>query len=388
MFPFDYYIPTKVLFGEGRVSEVGEVTKEFGKKAMVVSYEEDFIKSIGLYDKVVKPLKAAGIEVVEHFGVLTNPDVGFIRAGVALCEEQGVDVLVALGGGSVIDTAKAIGVSVFSKADAWDIASGKAEMTGTLPLVTISTIPATSSEMNPTSVISNDKIRRKEGFASPIMFPKVSILDPELTYTLPMKLTAISAADIVSHLMEGYINHTNKWSRLQDNFAQSNIRIIMECMDILLKDPTDKKARAMFMWTAAFAWNGFYVCGIGPHSPAIHMLGHSFSAFYGTPHGSAMSVSIPAVMNYHFDERIEKHSEFAREVFGFEGEDSAELARKGIDALVDWFKKIDVPTTLEEAKIPTDEFDAMADDVLLTAEHWGIDIYDKKMVLELLEGCK
>jgi len=387
MFPFEYYIPTKVVFGEGEVAKTGELAAGFGKKAVLVSYDEEFIKSIGVLDKAMKPLADAGVEVVTHFGVKSNPTIEFVREGVEKCNEFNPDVIIALGGGSVMDTVKAMAVSVGSEADAWDLASGKAEMTACVPIMTIVTIPATSSEMNPTSVINNDSIRRKEGFANPLMFPSISILDPELTYSIPVLQSAISAADIVSHLMECYINHNDPWAPMQDRFAQGMIKTIMDCMDKLLVDPKDKQARATMMWAAAFAWNGFYVCGVGGFEASIHMLGHSFSAFYDVPHGSAMSVSIPGVMKYHLDDRIEKYSVFAQEVFGIDGDISKDTAQKGIDALVAWFKKIGVPTTFAEAGMPTDEFDAMADDVLITAANWGIESYDKQMVLDLLQAC-
>ena len=141
--------------------------------------------------------------------------------------------------------------------------TGKGEAQKALPIITVLTIPATSSEMNSTSVISNDEIKRKEGFVNPLMFPKVSILDPELTFSIPILQTAISAADIVSHLMEGYINHNDPWAPMQDRFAQGMIKTVMDCMDRLLKNPKDLQARATMMWTSTFAWNGFYVCGIG-----------------------------------------------------------------------------------------------------------------------------
>jgi len=278
-------------------------------------------------------------------------------------------------------------LGAFYDGDVWDLAIGEGEAEKALPIVTVLTIPATSSEMNCTSVISNDEIKRKEGFVKPLMFPKISILDPELTYSIPIMQTAISAADIVSHLMEGYINHNDPWAPMQDRFAQGMIKNVIDCMDRLLKDPKDAQARATMMWVSTFAWNGFYVCGLGAFDAPIHMVGHTFSAFYDTAHGSAMSVSIPAVMKFHLKERIEKYSVFAKEVFGINGEISEKTAQEGIDALVGWFKKIGVPTNFKEAGIPTDDIDSMADDILLTAEHWGIKTYDKKMALELLKLC-
>ena len=385
MHPFEYHIPTKIIFGEGTVGRVGEIAGGFGKKAMLVSYEEELIKQIGFYDKAMEPLKQAGIEVLPLFGVKSNPDVTLVREGIKICKEHKPDVVIALGGGSVIDTAKAIAVGACYEGDVWDFPEGKAEIKAALPIMTILTIPATSSEMNPVSVMNNDEIRRKDGFVSPYMYPTVSILDPELTYTLPLKQTAISAADIVSHLMEGYINHKLEWAPMQDRYAQGMIRTIIDCMNRLQKNLSDKEARAMFMWTATYAWNGFYPCGLGAYDQIIHIVGHSFSAFYDVPHGSAMSVAIPAVMKYHLNERIEKFSGFAKEIFGIEGDVSKDTAKKGIETLENWFKAIGVPVTFAEANMPTDELDAMADDILETADRWGTTSYTKDMIMAILK---
>lgn len=385
MYPFEYFIPTKIVFGEGSVNKTGEIAAGFGKKALLVSYDEELIKKLGFYNKAMDSLKKAGMEVFTLLGVKSNPDVTLVREGIKICKEKKPDVVIALGGGSVMDTAKAVAIGACYDGDVWDFPEGKAEIKAALPLMTIVTIPATSSEMNPVSVINNDELRRKDGFVSPLMFPKVSILDPELTYTLPLKQTAISAADIVSHLMEGYINHKVEWAPMQDHYAQGMIRTIMDCMDRLQKNPMDKDARAMFMWTATFAWNGFYVCGLGQYDQIIHIVGHTFSAFYDIPHGSAMSVAIPAVMKFHLNDRIEKFSVYAREVFGIEGKNSKETAQKGIDAIVSWFKKIEVPVTFAEAGMPTNELDAMADDILETAHRWGTTSYTKEMILDILK---
>lgn len=387
MFPFEYHLPTKIIFGEGKIRQLGEVASAFGKKAMLVTYDEQFVKSAGFYEKAIAALKAKDINVVSFFGVKSNPTMEHIRMGIALAKADKPDVLIALGGGSVIDTVKAMALGVLSDADVWDIAVGAAKATDALPIVAVVTIPATSSEMNCVSVISNDALKRKEGFGNPLMFPKVSILDPELTYSLPIRQTAISAADIVSHLMEGYINHNDPWAPMQDRFAQGMIKNVMDCMARLLQNPNDAPARATMMWVGTFAWNGFYVCGLGSFDMPIHMVGHSFSAFYDLPHGSAMSVSIPGVMKFHLKERIEKYSVFAQEIFGIKGEISEQTAQAGIDALIGWFKQIGVPTTFAEAQMPANELEAMADDILVTAQHWGIKTYTKEMVLRLLQLC-
>lgn len=388
MHPFEYHIPTKVVFGEGTINQLGEIAGEFGKKAMLVSYDESFIKEVGLLDKAVKPLKDAGVEVIPFYGAKPNPTVAHIREGLVLAKKEKPDVIIALGGGSVIDTAKAISYGAFSDADIWDLAIGKATPEKALPLIAVSTIPATSSEMNPTSVISNEENGRKEGFVSPLMFPVIAIDDPELTYSIPVGPTALAAADIVSHLCEGYLNHKVDWMPMQNRFATGMIRTVIDCMDRILIDPKDKEARATLMWTATFAWNGFYVCGIGPHDAIIHIVGHTFSAFYDTVHGAAMSVTIPAIMKYHKAERYARYSDMAREVFGAEGEDSEELAQVAIDGITAWFNKIGAPVSFKEANIPTDKISEMADDMLVTQANWGSSYYTKEMMLDILELCK
>lgn len=387
MFPFEYYIPTKVVFGEGAIEKLGGHTAAFGKKALLVTYDEDFVRSVGLMDKAMASLQKEQIQVTPFFGVKSNPTVEHIREGLKTVESEKPDVLVALGGGSVIDTVKAMALGAFYEGDVWDLAVGKGEADEALPIVTVLTIPATSSEMNATSVISNDAEQRKDGFVSPLIFPKVSILDPELTYSIPISQTMISAADIVSHLLEGYLNHNDPWAPMQDRFAQGMIKTVIDFSERLLKDPKDAQARATMMWVSSFAWNGFYVSGLGAFDMPIHMVGHTFSAFYDLPHGSAMSVSIPGVMKYHLKDRIEKYSVFAREVFGIQGGISKETARAGIDSLVAWFKKIGVPTTFQEANMPADKLDEMADNVLTTADHWGITSYNKEMILDILNLC-
>ena len=372
MYPFEYNMPTRAIFGEGAVARVGETAAEFGKKALLLSYDEDFVKSIGFYNKVVESCTAAGVELVACFGVKSNPTVEHANGVIAVVNSEKPDVIIALGGGSVIDEAKFVGVAVKYEGDPWDLASGKAPILDTLPVIAVLTIPATSSELNGTSVMSYEKIQRKDGFASPVMRPKASILDPELTYTIPLKQTAYSAADIISHFMESYFGHSVEWAPFQDHYCQGGIRTIIECMDRLLVDPKDKAARAQMMWTASNAWNGFYPCGLGPCDATIHVLGHSLSNFYDTPHGASMSITILATMRHFLDTKTRKFADFAREVFKVEEEDDRKAAEAGIARLEAWFKKIGTPVTLAEAGIPAEGISQMAPDALVTAQAWGL----------------
>ena len=372
MQPFEFSVPTKIIFGEGEIARVGEQAANFGRKAMLVTYDENFVKQIGFYDKLKKSCDDAGIELIEFFGVKSNPTAEHAQGGISMAKEEKPDVIIALGGGSAMDEAKFIGVAAKYDGDPWDFPMGKAVIKDTIPVIVVVTIPATSSELNGTAVITNETLRRKDGFVSPIMKPKVCILDPELTYTIPIKQTAYSAADIVSHLLEHYLGHNLEFAPYQDHFCQGGIRSIMECMDRLLKNPKDPDARAIMMWQAAFAWCGFYDCGFGLANSTIHILGHSLSNFYDTPHGAAMSVTILATMRYYLKERTKKYADFAREVFGVRDNDDMIAATAGIAALEAWFKKIGTPVTLAEAGI-TDEdaIEKMAPDALATAVAWG-----------------
>ncbi len=389
MYGFEFDMTTKAVFGEGSVAKVGELAAGFGKKALLVSYDEDFVKKMGFYQKVAESCKAAGVTLVCAFGVKSNPTVEHALGVIALAKKEKPDVIIALGGGSAIDEAKFVGVAAGYAGDPWDLASGKAPITECLPLIAVVTIPATSSELNGTSVMSYEKIQRKDGFVSGLMRPKYAVLDPELTYTIPIKQTAYSAADIVSHLLEAYLGHGLDWAPFQDHYCQASIRTIMECMDRLLKDPKDKEARAQMMWTASYAWNGFYPCGLGPCDATIHILGHSLSNFYDTPHGAAMSVTIPATMRYFLGSKTKKLAEIAREVFAVHEADDQAAAKAGIAAFVAWCKKIGTPTTLAEAGIPADSIAKMAPDALKTAQAWGLgELYTLDSCTKMFELCK
>jgi alcohol dehydrogenase YqhD (iron-dependent ADH family) len=392
MYPFEFVMPTKVVFGVGEVAKVGKEALAFGKKALLVTYDEKLVKQLGFYDKVKKSCDEEGIELLEFFGVKSNPTAEHAAAGIKIAKEQKPDVIIALGGGSAMDTAKFIGVAALYDGDPWDFPLGKAEITKSLPVITVVTIPATSSELNGTSVMNNETLRRKDGFVSVLMRPKVSILDPELTYTIPVKQTAYSAADMVSHLLEHYLGHQLEFAPYQDYFCQGGIRSVMECMDRLLVNPKDPDARAVMMWQAAFHWCGFYDAGFGLPNSIIHILGHSLSNFYDTPHGAAMSVTILGSMRYYLKERTKKYAGFARGVFGITEKDDMIAAKAGIANLEAWFKKIGAPTTLAEAGITApDAIDKMAPDALQTAIAWGEAEeykYNEQVMRDMFELCK
>ncbi len=392
MYPFEFSMPTKIIFGAGEVCKIGEEAVAFGRKAMLVTYDEAFVKEVGFYDKVAASCKAAGVELLEFFGVKSNPTAEHAETGIRMAKEEKPDVLIAVGGGSAMDEAKYIGIAAKYDGDPWDFPTGKAQITETIPVIAVVTIPATSSELNGTAVITNETLRRKDGFANPIMKPKVCVLDPELTYTIPLRQTAYSAVDIVSHLLEHYLGHQLAFAPYQDHFCQGGIRSIMECMDRILANPADEDARAVMMWQAAFAWCGFYDCGFGLANSNIHILGHSLSNFYDTPHGAAMGITILGTMRYYLKERTKKYADFAREVFGVREHDDMIAACAGIAALEAWFKKVGAPTTLAQAGITGEEaIEKMVPDALATARAWGEEEeyrYNEQMIRDMFALCK
>ena len=372
MYPFELSLPTKVIFGAGEIARAGAEAARFGKKALLVSFNEEHVKALGHYGKVKASCDAAGVELIEFFGVKSNPTAEYAAEGIKLAKAHKPDAIIALGGGSVMDSAKYIGAGALYDGDPWDFPSGKAAVKETIPVIAAVTIPATSSEVNAVSVITNEGLRQKDGFGSPVMRPAAAILDPELTYSIPMKQTAYSAADIVSHLLEHYLGHRLEFAPYQDYFCQGGVRSIMDCMDRLLKDPADPDARAVMMWQAAFAWSGFYDSGFGLANSIIHILGHPLSNFYDTPHGAAMSVTILGTMRYYLKERATKYAGFARGVFGVTEKDDDIAAAAGIAAMEAWFRKIGTPVTLAEAGIEDPgAIDKMAPDALRISEAWG-----------------
>ena len=392
MVPFEFSVPTRIVFGEGEVKRTGELVASIGKKALLVTYDEKLVKELGFYQLVEASCREAGIELLPFFGVKGNPTAEHAAEGIKIAKEQKPDCIIALGGGSVMDEAKFISVAAKYDGDPWDFPTGQASIEDAVPIVAVVTIPATSSELNGTSVMNNETLGRKDGFVSPLMRPKIAILDPELTYGIPLTQTAYSAADIVSHLLEHYLGHRLEFAPYQNYFCEGGIRSIMECMDRILENPRDPEARSIMMWQAAFAWCGFYDSGFELPNSNIHILGHSLSNFYDTPHGAAMSITILATLRYYLEERTARYARFAREVFGVRSSDDMIAACAGIAALEAWFKKIGTPITLAEAGITDpDAVNKLAVDALKTAEAWGeLEAwgYTEQIMREQFELCK
>lgn len=355
---FNFHVATDIRFGQDRLSELPEVINTFGKNVLLV-YGGGSIKQNGLYDKVRHALQAA--TVVELAGVEPNPRIETVTKGAALCREHQIDVILAVGGGSVIDCSKAIAGGAYVEGDLWENLVLQRQYNGpAIPIVTILTLAATGSEMNRGGVISNMQTQQKLGMGGKNLLPKVSFLDPTNTFTVNAYQTAAGSADIFSHLMENYFNAT-PGTDVQDGVAEGLMKTVIHHLPIALKEPENYDARANLMWASTLALNG--LTGSGKTGTwSCHAMEHELSAFYDITHGIGLAILTPRWMAHILDETtVPKFARFAKEVWGIQEENPEQAARKGIQALYDFFLENGVPMTLPEVGIDTEkDFDQMA----------------------------
>jgi alcohol dehydrogenase YqhD (iron-dependent ADH family) len=347
---FEYFVPTRVIFGNGAADRIGEAAKPYGEKALLV-YGTSSIKKTGLYDRIRSQLQNAGVSVVDFGGAKSNPVLSHARRGAQLAKAEGVDFVIAVGGGSVIDTAKAIAIGALTDRDLWDFFTFKASVERALPIVTVVTIPASGSEMNTNVVITNEETGEKFAFPSQAIYPEVSILDPSLTFSVSRSYTAYSAADIFSHVLDAYFTSTAEWSPMQDSIAEGILKAVIRSVDRIMKNPEDYDARATMMWCAPWALNGLIHSGLGFTDMPLHTLEHPISALFDIAHGEGMSVIMPAWLKVISGQQPSRCAQLARNVFGVAENDDARAAEKGIASLKNWFDSIGAPTSFSAAGI-------------------------------------
>jgi len=384
---FVFENPTRVIFGKGSIARIGQELKRFGSKALVV-YGSGSIKKNGVYDQVAASLKEAQVPYVEFGGVRSNPYLSKVLEGIEVAKKEQVDVILAVGGGSVIDTAKTIACGVKADHDIWDFFTYKKPIRGALPVLTILTISASASEMNPAAVITKEDTWQKFSIRSPFIQPKVSIMDPCALSTLSDAYTAYSAADTVTHMLEGYFNNTEPASNLQDRLVESLMRALMEATEVCLKDPADYNARANFMWAATLGFNGLTTAGMGIVGYPAHMIEHSLSAMYDVPHGAGLSIVLPAWMTWASRKNPAKFARLAREVFGVKIKDDVKAAARGISKLKSWFVSIKTPVKLREVNIPRKDIKKIAENAVVLAETWKLSGYTKEIIADILKLCR
>jgi len=359
MINFVYKNPTKIIFGRGTELKVGEEVRQYSGKVLL-HYGGGSIKKTGLYDRVVNSLKQAGVEVVELGGVMPNPRLGLVNEGIKICREKGIDFILAVGGGSAIDSAKAIAVGVPYDDDVWDFFCGKAEPKEALPVGVVLTIPAAGSEASPNSVITREDGLYKRGMYSELIRPVFAIMNPELTYTLPAYQTACGTADIMAHIMERYFTNETH-TDLTDRLCEATLKTMIKNVPIALEEPDNYNARAEIMWAGTIAHNG--LLGTGRIEDwASHNIEHEISAIYDVAHGAGLAVVFPAWMKYVYKNNLDRFVQFAVRVWNVEMnfDEPERTALEGIERLKKFFKEIGLPVSLKEMNIGDDRLEEMA----------------------------
>jgi len=375
--------PTKILFGRDTISQIGSETWPFGATALLV-YGRQSLKTSGIHGQIVEALAASGITMIEHGGVKSNPVLSHVRQGIALCKAHGVEVIVAAGGGSVIDEAKAIAAGAVVEHDVWKFFKGKAGITSPLPICTVLTLAASGSEMNGGMVITNEETQQKLGIGNKKLCPKVSILDPSVTFSVPPDYTAYGAVDAIAHTLEFYFTAADPYTPVQDRFIEGLIINLMEACEQVLADPKDYPGRANLMWCATMALNGWTAAGLGTVGFPMHMIEHSLSALYDVPHGAGLSVVIPAWLRWRAAQQPGKLAQLAERVFLVTEGGVEEKAAEAIRRLSAWFKRINSPTTLASLGIPDTAISELAAHSLTQAKLWRLDGYDAATIEAIL----
>ncbi|MBQ5769223.1 MAG: iron-containing alcohol dehydrogenase [Clostridiales bacterium] len=357
MFDFKYFTPTKVVFGKNTEVQVADLIKEFGGTKILIHYGGGSVVRSGLLKRVTDTLDAAGISYVTLGGAVPNPHLGLVYEGIELCKKEKVDFLLAVGGGSAIDSAKAIGYGVANEGDVWDFYDYKRKAEGCLPLGVILTIAATGSEMSDSSVITKEEGLVKRGYSSDYSRAKFAIMNPELTMTLPDYQTACGCTDIMMHTMERYFTNGGNME-LTDALAEGLLRTVKKNAIILRDDPQNYDARAEVMWAGSLAHNGLTGCGNDGGDWMTHKLEHELGGLYDVAHGAGLAAIWGSWARYVYKDCLPRFKKFALNVM--EVEDSGtdeEIALRGIEAMEDFYRSINMPTNLRELGINANEKD-------------------------------
>ena len=356
---FDYCNPTRIVFGRGVRTQVGELVKPHADRVLL-HYGGGSIKRSGLYDEIAASLKAAGVAYVELGGVVPNPRLSLVREGIALCRRERIGFVLAVGGGSVIDSAKAIAMGAPHKGDVWKLFAEGTPVEQALKVGTVLTIPAAGSESSPNTVITNEEEGLKLGYGAQVLRPVFSILDPELCLTLPPEQLANGVSDMMSHIFERYFSNTPHVD-LTDALCEATLRTIMKHARRLRASPQDADAWAQIVFSGYVAHKG--LLGLGRQQDwACHGMEHELSALYDVAHGAGLAVLTPAWMEYVFRDNVPLFVQFAVNVMGVEGgfREPEAVAQEGIRRLRGFYKEMGLPSTLEGLGIGADKLELMA----------------------------
>lgn len=360
MHPFTLYLPTRLVFGKGRVTELDALTRTYGNRVLLVAGTGSARKS-GLIDQVKAALP--GREIFELEGVVPNPRIDSVRAGVRLCKEKQIDLIVAVGGGSVIDCSKAIAGGALSDLEPWDLVVDPSKIEKALPLFTVLTLSATGSEYDNSAVISNMETSEKLGMANEVLAPVASICDPSLTYSVPANQTAAGVADIMSHTFEQYM--VIDGNPVSDGICETILRTCIDNAPKAIANPNDEEARAALMLASSFGCNGLLALGRTPSPWPCHGIEHEISAFHDITHGVGLAIITPHWMRYSLTEKtLPRFVQYGVKVWGLDPNgDPMSIANQAIDKTAEFFASIGIPSRLSDVGVTDEHFEAMADHV-------------------------
>ncbi len=360
---FNFYSPTRIVFGKDSESKIGELVKDNGANKVLIHYGGGSAERSGLLDVVRQQLENSGIPFVELGGVIPNPLLSKVYEGIELCRKKNVDFILAVGGGSVIDSSKAIGYGVPYAGDVWDFWCGKAPQK-CLPIGVVLTIPAAGSEMSSSCVITKDEGLLKRGVNSDLCRCRFAVMNPERTYTLPPYQTAAGATDIMMHTMERYFSKYTEMT-VTDALSEALMRTVKDAALVVMQHPEDYRNRAQIMWAGSLSHNDLMECGTEKDF-ATHKLEHELSALFGVTHGAGLAAIWPSWARYVMERHMSRFVQFAVNVMGVENDFSHpdETAENGIRALEEFYHKIGMPTSIHELigrEITDDEIDTLVD---------------------------
>lgn len=353
---FNYFAPTKVVFGKNTESQTGELVKAQQCQKVLIHYGSGSVIRSGLLDRIKTALAAENIAYVELGGVVPNPRLSLVYQGIELCKKEQVDFILAVGGGSVIDSAKAIGYGVANEGDVWDFFEHTRTANACLPLGSVLTIAAAGSEMSSGSVITKDQGGIKRAYDDDLSRPKFAVMNPELTMTLPDYQTACGCTDILMHTMERYFTSGGSM-QITDAIAEALMRTVMNNAQILVKDPQNYNARAEIMWAGSLAHNDLTGCGNGRGDWSTHMLEHEVGGMFDVAHGAGLAALWGSWARYVYLDCLDRFVQFAINVMGVENSgEPQQIALRGIEAMEDFYRTIDMPTSLAELGVnPTEQ---------------------------------
>lgn len=378
MLDFNFHNPTNIVFGKNSMNQISDLTIEFGQK-IVLTAGGGSIKKNGIYEKVRAQLE--GFDVVEFWGIEPNPRVATLRQAINLCKRFKPDLILAIGGGSVIDATKLIAAGAVTDLDAWTLVKEKIYPPNPIPLASVLTLSATGSEMNKGGVITNLDTMEKTPYHHPDCYPKFSILDPQNTYSVPPDQTAYGIVDIYSHVLEQYLNQDVN-APLQDRFSEGILLTVIENGPIALREPHNYDARANLMWASTLALNGLIGAGV-PSDWATHGIEHEISAFYDIPHAAGLAIITPRWMEVVYPQKLPKFIQYGKRIFGLQLEGEA-CARQAIKETYDFFASLGIRMRLSDWGINNEHFQVMVERL---AEDIGETPLSSEQIETILKAC-